>query len=296
MILIDYSPLLISCAHSTEGFKKKRDAALASGKPLEDYEKLPLKDIHMFRMWNTLRMINIANRAKYGNMVICTDRKPYWRSEVFLNYKKNRKAMDRTMDWSAYFENSEEILTAIKEVFGWKIIDVPGVEADDSIGTLVHAFKDDPHMIISPDGDYKQLQIYPTVAQYDAIRNKKVIEKDPAKFLRMKIVTGDKKDGIPNIMSHADTFMTENTRQTPISNANKNKWSDATSPLFFCDGDMLERWQFNESMIDMTKVPDKQKAMIMDAWNTPNNPKGNIYMYFASKGYSRFIDQLGDFQ
>ena len=297
MILIDYSPVLISCAHSAVTWQKKRDKLLEAGKFVsEDEKNTKVEDVHMFRMLNTLRMVNSMNRRKYGRPIVCVDRKPYWRSEVFPNYKKNRKPMDRTMDWSMFFDNGEDILNACRDVFGWKVIDIPGIEADDSIGVIVHNIRDEDHMIISPDGDFKQLQIYKNVSQYDSIHNKKVVEKYPEQWLRFKIITGDKKDGIPNIVSDKDTFMTEGMRQTSISSQNKKSWSAASNPMFFCTGDMLERYKFNEELLDMSKVPEKQTKQILDELKVPANKPGNLYGYFASKGISRFIDSLGDFK
>jgi len=286
MILVDFSPVLISCAHSAVASMSKGDIP----------ENVTVSEIQHFRMLNTLRMVNVAYRKKYGAMVICVDRKPYWRETEFPNYKKNRKPMDRTMDWKAFFDNGEDILEACENAFGWKVVDIEGVEADDAIGVIVHNYKDEPHMIISPDGDYKQLQIYKNVSQYDVIRRREIIEKDPARWLRLKIITGDKKDGIPNIMSHADTFMTEGARQTSISNENKKKWSAAASPLFFCNQDMLERYSFNQRMLDMSKVPDEQASKILEAMKEPPKASGNLYGYFAGRGITRWMDQLQDFK
>ena len=297
MILVDYSPVLISCAHSAVSWEKKRDKQIEQGKSMSKAEReAKVEDVHLYRMLNTLRMVNVKYRKHYGKMVICVDRKPYWREEQFPNYKKNRKPMDRTMDWRAFFDNGDIILDACKNVFGWKVLDLPKMEADDSIGVLVHKFLNEKHMIISPDGDYKQLQIYPNVSQFDVIRNKKVIEKYPERWLRFKIITGDKKDGIPNIVSDVNTFMTEGARQNSIKNEDKQSWSETESPMFFCDQEMLERFNFNEKMLDMSKVPEEQVKQILDGYRVPANPPGNLYGFFASKGMVSFIDQLGDFK
>jgi 5'-3' exonuclease len=286
MILVDYSPVLISCAHSAVSSLKKGQVP----------DTTSVSEIHHFRMLNTLRMVNVAYRKKYGAMVICVDRKPYWRESVFPNYKRNRKPMDRSMDWSSFFDNGEDILEACKNAFGWKVVDCSGVEADDAIGVIVHANPNDQHMIISPDGDYKQLQIHKGVRQYDVIRRKDVVEKDPESWLRLKIITGDKKDGIPNIVSDVNTFMTEGARQKSITNENKKKWSSCGDPLFFCNQEMLERYQFNQLMLDMSKVPDEHASKILEEMKIPAKKSGNLYSYFASKGITRWIDQLGDFK
>lgn len=287
MILIDYSPVLISCAHSAMAWESK----YAKSTP-----ESSTQEVHFFRMINTLRMVNVQYKAKYGPPVICVDRKPYWRSTEFPNYKKNRKPMDRSFDWNMFFDNGDQILDACKNVFGWKVIDLPGLEGDDIIGTLVHQFPNERHMIISPDGDFKQLQKYKTVEQYDVIRKKKVIEKDPERWLKLKIITGDKKDGIPNIVSGVNVFVTEGERQNPIKNANKASWAKAGSPLFFCDQDMLERYTENEKLLDMAKVPEEHVKRIMDEFNKPATKPGNVYSYFASRGITRFMDSLGDFR
>ena len=297
MILIDYSPVLISCAHSACSWLKKRDIAVQKGQKLTPKEmKMTVEEVHMHRMLNTLRMVNVQNRRKSGRPIICVDRKPYWRNDAFPNYKKNRKAMPRDMDWKTFFSNGEKILNAAAGVFGWQVLDIPKCEADDIIGTLVHEYRDEPHMIISPDGDFKQLQIYKNVQQLDVIRMKKVVENNPKKWLHLKIITGDKKDGIPNIVSDKDTFMMEGVRSTPIKNADKDSWSNSNTPLFFCDAEMLVRWNFNSSLLDLSLIPLPQRKAILEAYNEGPSTAGDLFTWFVSNGLGSFIDQVGDFQ
>ena len=285
MILIDYSPIIIASAFSATKWKNGGGAADCD----------TVAEAHLFRMWHTLRNINMKFKRKYGEIVFCVDRKPYWRNDIFPNYKKNRKAMDRTMDWKTFFATSENILSAAKNVFGWKVIDIPRLEADDIIGTLTEKYHDiEKILIVSPDGDFKQLQMYKNVEQFDTIRDKKIVENDPKTWLKEKIITGDKKDCIPNILSDIDTFITSGLRQKTIQKTTKEKWLMA-DPALYCNEKMFERYQLNESLIDLSKVPNDLKNAVIQTYQTITRNKGKIYSYFASNGLSYFIDAVEDF-
>jgi len=285
MILIDYSPVIIASAHSATKWK--------NGNGAYDYDTVA--EAHLFRMWHTLRNINVKFKRKYGEIVFCVDRKPYWRNDVFPNYKKNRKAMDKTLDWKTFFATGENILDAARNIFGWKVIDIPGLEADDIIGTLAEKYHNiEKIMIVSPDGDFKQLQMYKNVEQFDTIRDKKIIENYPNVWLKEKIITGDKKDCIPNILSDVNTFVMNGVRQKTIQHTTKQKWVIA-DPALYCDAKMFERYQLNESLIDLSKVPNDLKDAIIQTYQTTTTNRGKIYSYFASNGLSYFIDVIGDF-
>lgn len=289
MILVDYSPVLISCAHSAAKWDSSKNSA-----DFNDNPNATVEAVHMFRMLNTLRNIRTTYKRRYGEMVICVDSKPYWRSKEFPHYKKNRKPLDRGMDWTMFFENGDEIREAASDAFGWKVIDVPGAEADDIIATLCFDYPNEQHLIVSPDGDFKQLQKLPNVTQYDTIRNKKIIEKDPKAWLREKIICGDKKDGIPNIVSEPDIFMTGG-RQTSIRAAQKRSWISADNPLFFCTQEMLERYKKNEALLDLSMVPEEVKDKIREAFKQPVERTKSAYTFFAEKGITRFLDNIREF-
>jgi hypothetical protein len=83
-------------------------------------------------------------------------------------------------------------------------------------------------LIISSDGDFLQLQMYNshsqyTVKQYNPTQKKFLISENPLEELKQKIITGDKGDGIPNILSPSDTFVRE-IRQKVMTEANFTKF------------------------------------------------------------------------
>ena len=152
-------------------------------------------------------------------------------------------------------------------------------EADDIIGTLVprHA----PHeniLILSSDGDFLQLQTYgKNVKQYNPSLKKYVVSENPVMDLKEKIIRGDKGDGIPNILSKDDVFVTGG-RSKPITEAKIINWLNQ-EPKDFCNEEMLRNYSRNESVIDLTKIPQKKIEEILDQYD---NSKGHTKMEFMN--------------
>jgi 5'-3' exonuclease len=235
---------------------------------------------------------------KGAEVVVATDTRPYWRSEVFPNYKKNRKPLKQVndIDWDTVFEVSDALETSIDKVFGWSLVKVQGAEADDIIGTLVYErMSNSDIIIVSRDGDFKQLH-HGRVRQWDNITNKFIVEKDPTGFLNTKILTGDAKDGIPNILSSTDTFVTEGMKQTPMRKANLNKWV-GEDPKMFCTNEMLERWYQNQELLDLSRIPQSLKESITQEYTTASKKTpGNIWGWIAERGHGNLIQYMEDFK
>lgn len=298
MILVDFSPIQISCAfgaHKVISKAKKKDTGYSNYIPESGFKTF--EELHMFRILDSIRKVRKAYRAEFGNMLIAVDNKPYWRNEIFPLYKANRKKPDPDIDWKTVFANGDKFLDVAESVFGYKVISIDRVEADDIIGVLVADQRHDPHMIISPDGDFKQLQRYPNVYQYDTIHVRRVSCKNPEQFLQEKIIKGDSKDGIPNIKSPEDIFMTPGVNQTGIKNEERLSWRDLADPKMFCSTDkMLKRHKMNEKLIDLTLVPDDIQTEIKEAFRADMPIRKNgPFNWFVKQGFTRFIDQSADF-
>ena len=96
------------------------------------------------------------------DIVICEDRKPYVRSQLYPAYKELRKT---TRDPELY-ERAQETIGLIKqfiEVAGWPLWSVPGFESDDLIGHAVIKYRNRYKQVIamSNDSDLYQLFKYP---------------------------------------------------------------------------------------------------------------------------------------
>jgi hypothetical protein len=276
MILVDFSPVTISAA-----FRDVGDGAVPD--PEEFREEI----------FKTLGNIRMKNHDDSGEMVIAMDSKPYWRKDIFPSYKGNRKKLSG-IHWNVI----DEVKSVLHERVPWKILEIPRLEADDIIGVLVHHFaprSKEHFMIVSPDGDFKQLQIYNNVEQIDIIRGREVTTTDPKAFLREIIIGGQTKDAIPNILSDADTHTCKEKRQSPMMKKNLQQWIHM-DPSFFCDDTMMKRYRENEKLVDLSKVPDEHKKAVIYAYAlAPHAPEKSLRSYFIENRMAELADNVGNF-
>jgi 5'-3' exonuclease len=230
---------------------------------------------------NTIRTYVKKFKESHGpEVVIACDNRNYWRREYFPHYKAGRKKARAASghDWTSIFDSLNKIRQELKENSPYKVLDIDGAEADDIIGTLVQKYSSNEKiMILSSDKDFAQLQRYPNVEQFSPILKKYIKEPFPLVQLKQLIIRGDKSDGIPNILSLDDCFVTA-TRQKPITEAKIIKWLNQ-DPGEFCTEDMLRNYNRNELMIDLTKIPQPLRENII---NTYENSKGKTKQEFMN--------------
>lgn len=143
---------------------------------------------------------------KPTHMAICWDMgSQTFRNELFDGYKANRPAPPEEM--LPQFDMAKKL----SEQIGWQNFGVPGMEADDLIGSMVEKWKQDAEItVISGDKDLLQLlnpstQIAFTKKGYteydvytvDRFREEYGIE--PAQFAHVKAFMGDASDGYPGV-------------------------------------------------------------------------------------------------
>ena len=241
----------------------------------------------------------------YGNMIIACDSKNYWRKDYFPNYKAGRKkTRDKSdLDWKLIFEIISQIREEIKENFPYKVIHVDKVEADDIIAVLSKYTQMDnsdhplfvqtePVLIISSDGDFKQLHKYDNIRQWSPIQNKYVTCKDPLEYLNEHIMKGDAGDGIPSILSKDDAFIDENYRQPPLTK--KRKEAILSGEL---TEEMKRNWDRNKQLIDFDMIPNDVINKIVDQYINYSvvNDKMKIYDYFVKNGCRLLLDRIEEF-
>ena len=255
---------------------------------------------------NNLRYYRSRFIEKYGELIICCDNKHYWRRDYFPNYKANRKR-DRAatgLDWNAIFTHLNQIRDEIKENFPYKVVDVHGAEADDIIATLVKRSQGDANnLIVSSDKDFIQLH-GDYVDQYSPVTKKMINGKDPVEYLREHIIRGDRSDGVPNILSADDTFVSEK-RQKPmrktmiatIMEAMKEYEPELLYRLAKCPEDTWRRnYRRNETLIDFNKIPnDIQDEIWREFENVKVGSREGLFDYFIKNRLNNLIDNLGEF-
>ena len=247
---------------------------------------------------NSLRTYVKKFRDSHGpEVIIACDNKKYWRRDIFPHYKASRKKIREASghDWATIFECLSKIKQELKDYSPYKVIDVDTAEADDIIAVLAMKYSATQKvMILSSDKDFAQLQKYPNVDQYSPILKKHIKEPLPAAQLKQLIIRGDKGDGIPNILSADDCFVTA-TRQKPITEAKIIKWMNQ-QPSEFCTEEMLRNYNRNEMLIDLIKIPNGLKQNILDTYgDTKAKTKQQFMNYLMSNRLKNLLEVIDEF-
>lgn len=283
MLLIDWSQIAYACAIEFLITTKQRVA------------EVPLVR-HM--ILNTIRSNVKKFRTDYGEIVVAYDSKTYWRKERFPHYKSNRKKSREksAFDWNSIFLCMDTIRPELKQYLPYKVVEVEGAEADDIIGTLTLAQPmGEKVLILSGDKDFVQLQTSAAnVIQYSPFLKAPIKDDYPSLTLKQHIIQGDKGDGIPNILSPDDVFVTGG-RQKPIHEKKIIQWLQQ-DPQDFCVGEMLRNYKRNQELIDLQCIPGSIKSAILDTYAGMTHPtKSEFLNYLVSAGLKELSGAINDF-
>jgi hypothetical protein len=247
---------------------------------------------------NTIRTYVKKFKASHGpEVIIACDNKHYWRREIFTHYKAGRKKARAASghDWSSIFESLNKIRQELKDASPYKVIDVDGAEADDIIGTLVQKYSaTEKIMILSSDKDFAQLQRFSNVEQFSPIMKKYIKEPFPLVQLKQLIIRGDKGDGIPNILSPDDVFVSDG-RQKPITEKKIIVWMNQ-EPKEFCNDEMLRNYARNETLIDLTKIPESVRGSILESYENAEGKTKQVFMnYMIQNRLKNLLECIDEF-
>jgi len=257
---------------------------------------LPDKDMLRHMVLNSIRGYNLKFKEEYGTQVLCADGANPWRRDIFSNYKFKRKQNrdESSIDWSALFQMIGEIRDEIAQNFSYVVLHIDKVEADDIIAVLVKEYHSkEKIMIISGDKDFIQLHRYPNVKQYAPIQKKFVEDEDPIKYLHEQIIKGDRSDGIPNILSADDVFVT-GTKQKPINKKRLEEWANIENiPL---GSETKKYYERNKKLIDLEEIPGLIYNDILNKYKTYTVPSRSLLLtYFIENKLKSLIENINDF-
>jgi len=241
-----------------------------------------------------------------GEIVLCHEGGKCWRNSVFPQYKQNRAKAKASsdVDWKAIYGMIDGIREEIHDVFPYRHMRVPGAEADDVIAILTkHHSINEQVIIVSSDKDFQQLQIYPNVRQWSPMTKGFVVCKNPTEFLVNHILAGDSSDGIPNVLSDDDCFITDGKRQTPLT----SKKSAAIQEQILIVGNVFDgtanmpdkvkrNWDRNRCMVDFRYIPVELEKSILQKYadSTPTR-KGNILSYLMEHKMKNLVQVVSEF-
>lgn len=156
-------------------------------------------------------MFKILDEEKPSNLAVAFDvKQPTFRHEMFSEYKGTRKAMP---------EELREQVPLIKEVLtamGIMIVELPGYEADDILGTLAKRAEQNEMKVSVITGDRDLLQLATQniliripktkkgtteVENYFEEDVKEKYQVTPVEFIDVKALMGDTADNIPGVPS-----------------------------------------------------------------------------------------------
>lgn len=286
MILIDYNAIAISNVVT---------------------QKLDL-DENLIRhmILNSLRLYRSKYKAKYGELVICTDGMKNWRYDAYPHYKFKRKdaRKESSMDWGELFRITNMVLDELEENFPYRVVRHEKCEADDIIAALCENTqefgKNEPVLIVSSDKDFAQLQKYSNIDQFSPMKKKFIKEEHPRKQLMELIMKGDQADGIPNVLSGDNVFV-DGIRQTPLRKKAMEemieKLYDTYKEPYGKDEEWMRNYQRNKKLIDLSETPDQYKQEIIYTYEQQDKfgNKGKVFPYLVDKRCRRLLEDVEDF-
>ena len=278
MILVDFNQVCIS--NIMQDIKSNSDIE---------------EDLVRHMILSSLLMYKQKFSQQYGELTICCDSPKSWRKEVFPFYKANRKNYRESsdFDWKKIFLILNKIRNELRESFPYRVIEVEGAEADDIIANFAVNAKQ-PLLILSSDKDFIQLQKNPNVKQFSIIQKKYLNGVDPTNYLKQQIIKGDRGDGIPNILSDDDTFVSQK-RQSKIVTARLNSWINM-EPNEFCNDRMFRNYCRNEQLVDLNKTPSDIIDKIVDLYqNYKDNGRSKLFNYFVKHKLKNLMEHIQEF-
>ncbi|CAM3205512.1 5'-3' exonuclease H3TH domain-containing protein [Filibacter tadaridae] len=143
---------------------------------------------------------------KPTHMAVCWDMGAHtFRNELFDGYKAHRPAP------APELVPQFDMARTVSETIGWKNYGIPGMEADDLIGSIIETWTDKAEItVVTGDKDLLQL-LRPGVhialvkkgyAIYDLYTDERFVDEygiSPIQFIETKAFTGDASDGYPGV-------------------------------------------------------------------------------------------------
>jgi 5'-3' exonuclease len=234
-----------------------------------------------------------------------------WRKDFYAPYKRQRaearaahsprEAEEEKLFWETFDKFKDFIVNKTN----CTVLQNQQLEADDLIAGFIQSHPNDNHVIVSTDGDFAQL-ISPNVKQYNGVmqittthegyfdekgkpvKDKKTNEAkgapDPKWLLFEKCMRGDTSDnifsaypgvrekGTKNKVGLREAFADRSTRGYNWNNLMLQRWSDHEG----VEHRVLDDYQRNVQLCDLTAQPDDIKVIINDTIKTATTAEKNI--------------------
>lgn len=284
MTLIDFSQVVIASAMD---YNRKTKESI---------------DIDLLRHIALSTLIGLKNKTSAGSRdpecVLCLDNRNYWRKSVFPLYKANRASSREKdkFDWDAFYLALNQLKTELVESSPFKVLEVDTAEADDIISVMSRRYATSYKVVIvSSDHDFLQLQAqHQNISQFSPTHRKYLKLDHRGYNLFGHIVKGDSGDGIPNILSDDDVFISPSKRSKPITKKKLEEWFNAggiSSPEKFCTSlEMLQRFNRNRKLVDLTLIPEDLSQKISSTYESVEVQKHKFFDYLVKNRLKKILE------
>jgi hypothetical protein len=259
----------------------------------------------------TLNSVKKAWQDFNGSHVIFCLEGRSWRKDYYAPYKAQRTAAraahtekeadEEKIFWEAFDTFKDFII----DKTNCTVLQNPRLEADDLIAGFIQSHPNDNHVIISTDTDFVQL-IAPNVKQYNGVmettithegifdaKGKRVIDKktqepkaipDPEWLLFEKCMRGDTSDNVfsayPGVRTKGtskkvgltEAFEDRKSKGYNWNNLMLQRWTDHNG----VEHRVLEDYERNRRLIDLSHQPEDIKAIIAETITTATSANKNI--------------------
>lgn len=259
----------------------------------------------------TLNSIRKAWQQFSGSHVVFCLEGRSWRKDYYEPYKRNRSDARAALtekqqeEDQVFWEAFDTFKDFIKDKTNCTVLQHPQLEADDLIAGWIQNHPDNDHVIISTDTDFLQL-IAPNVRQYNGVQECTVTHKgyfgdkgnaivdnktkepktapDPKWLLFEKCMRGDTSDnvfsafpgvrtkGSKNKVGLTEAFEDRNLKGFSWNNLMLQRWIDHEG----VEHRVLEDYERNRRLIDLTAQPDNIRAIINETINQATIESKNI--------------------
>ena len=257
-----------------------------------------------YNIFNSIYQL-LWKESDIKEVVIAVDDKNSWRKSYFSRYKESRKKQrDRTdIDWDLLFTSMNKLVSDLKHYMPFKVIKTRSAEADDIIAVISNNIKETV-IIVSNDEDYLQLSS-DRILLYNPQKKEYVKCDDTKRFLLEKIMMGQKKDDIFNIITPDDWGQTKKTegKNKPgfgpaafkkVMNEGLDVWMEKKQVnKIYGEVDVKTNYKRNQILIDFNKIPRTITNRVLDQYeNYYFPPPSNMFQFFKKYGMRYFVENF----
>jgi 5'-3' exonuclease len=259
----------------------------------------------------TLNSIRKAWQQFNGTHVVFCLEGRSWRKDYYEPYKRNRSDARAALtekeqeEDRVFWEAFDTFKDFIREKTNCTVLQHNQLEADDLIAGWIQSHPNDNHVVVSTDTDFVQL-ISPNVRQYNGVmectithegyfddKGKPIVDKktkvaklppNPEWLLFEKCMRGDTSDnvfsafpgvrtkGSKNKVGLTEAFEDRSSKGFAWNNLMLQRWVDHEGT----EHRVLEDYERNRRLIDLTAQPDDIRAIINETINQATSENKNV--------------------